>query len=172
MSETRHQQLLTDLQDAVRRTEFLVTQACAGRTDWRERVRAGITAVLELFEEEPHTAWLFMVHSLAPDPRLLAYRRQVQLAILAAIYARREETFGLRLAPLQAPGELFGFVAETMVEGMLAVVRARLIEHDRRPLLELTSLLVSMAVAPLLGPELARIELERPSLPCGSYAQF
>ena len=55
------------------------------REQWRERIRAGLWALLQLLDEDPATARLCIVESLAAGPRALERRAVVLRALVAAI---------------------------------------------------------------------------------------
>ena len=149
--------LLAALQDAVARASTQVLPAYeAERGAWRARIRAGLVALLELFDEQPHLARLLVVEWLAAGSRALE-RRQLLLARLAsAVDAGR----GARPGSGAAVPEL---TAEGVVGAVFSLLHARLL--GRRPgvrLIGLVNPLMAVIVLPYLGPAAARKELERP----------
>ena len=126
----------------------------AGRGRWRERIRAGLTALLEHFDHDPGLARLCVVETLKGDHRVLARRRRAIDALIAAVDQGRLEAKGFEPPPL---------AAESTVGGAIAVIHARLLDGDPRPLRSLANPLMSMIVHPYLGPAMARGELERPA---------
>jgi AcrR family transcriptional regulator len=125
---------------------------------WRERIRAGLVALLSVLESDPALARLVVVESLAAGPKAIERRARVAGRLVAAVdEGRGEGKGGSVLAPLTAEG---------VVGGVLAVLHERL-EESRRGraepprVAELTNPLMSMIVLPYLGPAAARKELER-----------
>ena len=133
-----------------------VVPAFAGPGRWRERVRAGLTALLECFDHDPGLARLCVVETLKGDPRVLGLRRQALAALIAALEEGRLEAKGAEPPAL---------AAESTVGGALAVIHTRLLDGDPRPLMSLVNPLMSTIVHPYLGPAAARRELERPVAP-------
>jgi ATP/maltotriose-dependent transcriptional regulator MalT len=120
--------------------------------DWVDRVRGGLCALLELFDEQPSLARMCVVQSLAGSARVLARRGQVvdQLAWVV------DE--GRAAARRQPPA----LTAQGVVTGALGVIHARLLQADGGRLAELLNQLMSFIVMPYLGRASARIELHRP----------
>ena len=133
-----------------------VLPAFAGQGRWRERIRAGLTVLLECFDHDPGLARLCVVETLKGDPRVLAQRRQAIAALIAAVDQGRLE------AKSTEPPAL---AAESTVGGALAVIHTRLLDDDPRPLASLLNPLMSMIVHPYLGPSAARRELDLPVAP-------
>ncbi len=124
---------------------------------WRECIRAALTVLLERFDLEPTVAHLCLVESLKGSPPVLEYRRLVLDALSGAIdQARVDAKRGTGPATL---------TAESTVGGVLAVLHARVLVPDPRPLIGLLNPLMSMIVHPYLGAAAARRELEMPVPP-------
>jgi AcrR family transcriptional regulator/DNA-binding HxlR family transcriptional regulator len=121
---------------------------------WLERVRAGVLALLEFFDEQPALAALLVVHSAEAGPVLRSRRSEV-LARLAWL-----------LDDERAPARRYPppLTAEAAVSGALGVISERLIERKQRPLVEMSGSLMSFIVMPFLGAGAARKELERPAV--------
>jgi AcrR family transcriptional regulator len=123
---------------------------------WREAMRAGLTALLQFFDEEPALARLCVVESLAAGPKALELRTRVVRALIDAVEdGRGEAKPGGREAP--------PLTGEGVVGAVLAVIHARLVEPRSKPLSPLTPALMSMIVAPYLGSASAEKELQRPA---------
>jgi AcrR family transcriptional regulator len=120
---------------------------------WHVRIRAGLVALLCLFDEQPKIARLLVCESLAGGPRMLARREQVLALLTSAVDGGRVQGAGTVDPP--------ALTAEGLVGGVLSVVHTRL-GSGHEPLTELTNQLMSMVVLPYLGPGAARRELERP----------
>ena len=121
---------------------------------WRERVRGGLWVILSFLDREPALARVCVVQALRGGPRVLE-RREGILAQLAGVVdeGRLQGPRAARCTPLTAEG---------LVGAAFAIVYARLLKGERRPLLSLLGELVGMIVLPYLGPAAARREQERP----------
>jgi AcrR family transcriptional regulator/DNA-binding MarR family transcriptional regulator len=146
----------------------------AGRSGWRERVRAGLTALVALVEEEPVVGSLLIVDALGGGPKILERRARALEAVRDVIDAGRAEAKrGSDAPPLTAEG---------VVGAVLSVVHARLLEEAAghganrgvngstrsrartRPLGELINPLMAMIVLPYMGQAAAARELEAPTV--------
>lgn len=145
-------------QEALEHVGRQVVQAYGAGGRWRERIRAGLTVLLELLDAEPDIARLLVVESLAGGPRALEHRQRVSEALRDAIDQGRDEA-----KPGQGPSSL---TAESVVGAVLSVIHARVSQHDQRSLLELVNPLMGVIVLPYLGPAAARKEIEH-SIPAG-----
>jgi AcrR family transcriptional regulator len=181
--------------DALARATQVATDAAATETGagtpsaWRERVRAGLTALLRLFDEEPALGSLLIVDALGAGPEVLE-RRTRALESLTAIVAEGEsstKTTARRARRGTVSVEVsFSLTAEGVVGAVLSVVHARMLARrahararatDRSarangsarsvrepaPLIGLLNPLMSVIVLPYLGQAGARRELERPA---------
>ncbi len=122
---------------------------------WRERVRAGLWAILSFFDREPALARVCVVQALRGGPRVLERREEI-LAGLAAVVDEG------RLAGLRGR-ECTPLTAEGLVGAAFAIVYARLLRGERRPLTGLLGELMGMIVLPYIGPAAARREQTRPA---------
>jgi AcrR family transcriptional regulator/DNA-binding MarR family transcriptional regulator len=150
--DDREDCLLAALEDGIGRASRRVLDTCDLEGNWVERMRTGLTALLEFFDFEPGLGRLMVVGSLEAGSRALEYRRRSLAQAIAAIDEGREESGGKRLPPLTAEG---------VVGGVLSVLHSRLAEWTRRPLVELVGPLMGMIVLPYLGPVAAGRELKR-----------
>ena len=132
-----------------------VLPAFAAERGWREGVRAGLVALLGLFDREPAIAQILIVESLTGGPRTLERRGEVVQALTELVSAGASE------ARASTAVASLPVTAEGVVGGVLSVISSRLTDGDV-PLVELTGALMSMIVLPYLGPVAARRELERP----------
>lgn len=125
---------------------------------WRERVRAGLLALLEFLDEEPGLGGLCVVDALGAGPVALERRARVVCALVDAVdQGRAEAKTGLKPSRLTAEG---------VVGGVLAVLYARLADGSPRsapqaPMIELLNPLMAMIVLPYLGPAAAGKETTR-----------
>jgi AcrR family transcriptional regulator len=122
---------------------------------WRERLRAGLWAILSLFDREPLLARMCVVQTLRGDRDVLERRAEV-LALLAGVVdeGRAEGPRGRDLVPLTAEG---------LVGAAHSIVYGRLLKDDPQPLTGLFGDLMGMIVLPYLGPDAARREQARPA---------
>jgi AcrR family transcriptional regulator len=146
---------LAAFDDAVARIAAVVVPAYRQPSKWRERMRAGLCAVLEVLDYEPGMGRLVIVETLGSGPEALERRRRVLAQVITAVDEGRREARRSDGPPL--------LTAEALVGAVLSVIHARMLADDRRPLLELTGPLMSMIVLPYLGPAAARRELARPA---------
>ncbi len=145
--------LLAALQEGLRRASEHVIPAYRHGGRWSEKVRAGLSALLEFLDTEPVMGRLLIVGSLAAGPRAVESRRGVLACVIAAIDEGRTESKTAK-RPLR-------LTAEGVVGGVLSILHARLSAEDPGELLELTGPLMSMIVMPYLGTAAANRELER-----------
>jgi len=149
--EDRSDCLLAAIEEAVALAGERVVAACETHERWVDRVRAGLFALLQFFDQEPQLARLCVVQSAAAGPATLARRREL-LDQLARMIDQ-----GRSVARRQPPP----LTAEGMVGGALGVIHSRLLEPDPGALIELLNPLMGFLVLPYLGGGAARIELAR-----------
>ena len=129
-------------------------ESVAGGGRWTDRVRAGLEAMLVLFDEQPQLARLCVVETLTGGPAVLTRRREILDALAAVVdEGRGEARAGSGPPPLTAEGT---------VGGALAVIHARLLDAGTGPLTQLIPSLTGMVVFPYLGSAASQRELERP----------
>lgn len=151
--EDREDCFLAALQEATDRATQRALAAAAGQELWREQLRAGLKALLELFDEDPGLAGLCVVDALAAGEAALTQRARIVLRLVAVVdRGRREASPGLNPSRLAAEG---------VVGGVLGVLHGRLAARDSRPLSSLQSQLMAMIVLPYLGPVAAAEEASR-----------
>ncbi|MGA9877057.1 MAG: TetR/AcrR family transcriptional regulator [Solirubrobacteraceae bacterium] len=153
--------------NAVERLSRSVLPAHEHDGPWRERVRAGLTVLLDLFDEQPELARVLFVETLKAGPVVSERRRRVLEALVRAVDEGRSES---KKATEPPP-----LTAQSTVGGAVSVIHARVLVRpfptvedpgtgvdERHSLGELVNPLMSMIVHPYLGPAAARRELERP----------
>jgi AcrR family transcriptional regulator len=151
---------LATLDDAIDQVSSMVLAPWARERSWREKVRAGLTAILEILDDKPGIRSLLIVDALGAGPDALDRRANVLAQIIAAIDTGRTETkHGNELPPLTAEGT---------VGASLSIIHARVLTRDPAPLIGLLNPLMSMIVLPYLGAAAARRELARPVPPTRS----
>jgi AcrR family transcriptional regulator len=132
---------------------------------WREKIRAGLIALLRFLDEEPAIGKLLIVESHAGGQATAKRRSEVLAALISAVEDGRADGKASVAPP--------SLTAEGVVGGALSVIHARLTEktHTQRahgePLVELANPLMSMIVLPYLGSAAASRELQRP-VPAGT----
>jgi AcrR family transcriptional regulator len=149
--------LLAAFTDGVQRAQTRVSATVDRSQDWTSRIRGGLLAVLEFFDQEPAVARLLVVHSLTVGPDVLAARAKV-LEQLAELIDEGRTTAKPQPAPLTAQGA---------IGGVLSIIHTRLLATTPVRLTELLGPLMSFIVAPYRGPGAARREIAR-SLPVTS----
>lgn len=180
--DDREDCFLVAFDEAVLKLRGVVSPAYETPGRWREKIRAGLIALLEFLDHDPSTGRLVIVETLAAGPRALERRKHVLTHIITAIdHGRAETSRNEGPPPLTAEGtvgavlsvihtrlspDMGGLGTDTMGPGTSpastpASARTRL-DGDSTPLVELTSQLMSMIVLPYLGAAAARKELELP----------
>ena len=150
--DSREECLYAAFEDAVDVTVRTIADATVGITRWRERVRVGLATLLALLDCEPGMGRLLVVEALGcGSPTLEVRRRTLDRAALLIDEGRAEARTGREPPPLTAEG---------IVGAVFGVIHARMLEHDSRPLGELTGPLMALIVHPYLGPAAAQRELE------------
>lgn len=146
---------LESLEEALSSAARSVLPAYDAPARWREKIRAGVVALLSFMEDEPYVARLLFVETLAAGPRAMARRHEALSHVLAAVDQGRGR------GPVSA--ELPALTAEATVGGVVHILHDWLIDPQPRPLLEMAGELTSMLVLPYLGPAAARKELRKPA---------
>jgi AcrR family transcriptional regulator len=148
--------LLAALDQAIARATVAVLPAYeSGGSRWRERIRAGLVALLAFFDQEPAMARLCIVESLGVGPQALERRTRIVRVLIRAIDEGRAEARPGKEAP--------PLTAEAVVGAILAVIHARLVGGNCKPLSQLTPALMSTIVHPYLGQPVAEQELHKPA---------
>jgi AcrR family transcriptional regulator len=145
---------LATFDDGVARIADEVVPAYEQPGRWREKMRAALTALLELLDHEPGMGRLVIVETLGAGPNALERRSRVLAQVITAVDEGRLEAKGSDGPP--------PLTAEGVVGGVLGVLHARLLQDKPGRLVALTGLLMGMIVLPYLGPAAARKELDRP----------
>jgi len=145
---------LAAFDDAIARIAGEVLPAYEQPGRWRERMRAALTALLEVLDYEPGMGRLVIVETLGAGPNALERRSRVLAQVITAVDEGRLET-----KKSDGPPPL---TAEGVVGAVLAVLHGRLLKKNPGRLIELTGPLMGMIVLPYLGPAAARRELDRP----------
>jgi AcrR family transcriptional regulator len=145
---------LAAFDEAIARIAREVVPAYEAAGPWREKIRAGLRALLEILDYEPGMGRLVIVETLGAGPNALERRSRVLAQVITVVDEGRREAKGSDGPP--------PLTAEGIVGGVLAVLHGRLVEKNPGQLIELAGPLMGMIVLPYLGPAAARKELERP----------
>jgi AcrR family transcriptional regulator/DNA-binding MarR family transcriptional regulator len=154
--EDREDCFLATFDEVVTRASVPVLAAYRAESKWRERIRAGLLALLVFFDEEPALARFCVVEALAAGPRALERRGEIVGHLVGAVDEGRSER------PARAP-EPPPLAAEGAVGAVFAVIHARLAAGGPEPLTGLLGSLVSAIVMPFQGGSAAQKELHRPA---------
>ena len=149
---------LAAFDEALERASRRVREIYDPAAKWRVRIRAALTALLELFDDEPATGGLLVVESLLAGPAALERRSRLLAGMIAEIDAGRAEA-------RRSGGEVTALTGEGVVGAALSIVQARLSEEDTGPLRTLVNPLMAMIVLPYLGTAASGQELARPLAP-------
>jgi AcrR family transcriptional regulator len=164
----REECFLAAFEEAIDRVSAQVIEAYEREADWRARIRAGLWALLVFLDEEPATARLCVVESLAAGPRVLERRAVVLRALVRAIDEGRSAT-GRNGTSRGGTGrkavELPPLTAEGVVGAVLSVIHTRLSEPRAKPLTGLLGELMGVIVMPYMGQSAAQKELHKPAPP-------
>ncbi len=147
-------------EDALAQADERVRGACEAGCGWLERVRLGLLALLELFDEQPELAMLLIVRSAQAGPAL-GRRRSEVLAWLARLLD------GQPAATRAHPPLL---TARAVVSGVAGALEEQLCSPRPGALVELAQSLMSFIVTPFLGAAAARRELSRPAVAAPALA--
>ena len=133
-----------------------MAQAYVGEHGWVEGIRSGLAAGLELIEQEPDLARLWIVYALGAGPRVLR-SRAAAIARLAEYVDRGRLESRVRAEPPE-------ITAEGVVGALLAVLQTRLLVPNKpEPPTALRGELMGLILLPYLGSAAARRELARPA---------
>lgn len=154
---------LAVFEEHVQRASRIVAEAAStAPVVWRERVRAGLVALLGFFDDEPMIGSLLVVDALGGGPVVLERRARVLDALTKVIDQGRTDVksgSGRRVSSSPPPP----LTAEGVVGAVLSVIHARMLDDDgdRRPLVGLANPLMGMIVLPYLGRAAVARELAR-----------
>jgi AcrR family transcriptional regulator len=132
------------------RARTAAVEAYAQQGSWRQGVRAALSCLLALIDEQPVLARLCVVHSLGAGGRVRLRHGELMAELADVVDLGREA---------RAPAsELSRMTAEVIVGGVHAVVHCRLVRMDEGKLHELLGPLMSVIVLPYLGSSASRKE--------------
>jgi AcrR family transcriptional regulator len=148
----REDALVTLVQGAIQHSRATVLAASEQEAGWQRKTRAGLEALLALYQSEPDIGRLCLIHSRDPAAGMQRLRATV-LDQLAAHIAAGEKGRA-------RPGSLS---AECTVAGVLGVLEARLRNQRTPQLTALAGELASFIVMPYRGVSAANAERARAS---------
>jgi AcrR family transcriptional regulator len=154
--EDREDCFLAAFDEAVAELAGKVVPAFEREGRWREKIRAGLAALLEALDAHPNVCSLVVVDALAAG-RSVAERRQRVLDTLSGVVDQGRGEDASAVAR-----ELPGLTGEGIVGAVAGVIHARVLERDPAPLLDVLNPLMAMIVLPYQGHAAARREHERP----------
>ncbi|HEV2922946.1 MAG TPA: TetR/AcrR family transcriptional regulator [Solirubrobacteraceae bacterium] len=146
---------LAAFDQALSQARTLVTDAFRRESEWHEGIRAALTSLLILMDEERALAKLCLVQASAAGPRVVARRAAVLDELAKVVDRGRSLTYGAGEPPV--------LTAEGIVGAVFAVLHRRLLDDRPEPLTDVLGSLMSMIVLPYLGPPAASRELNRPA---------
>ncbi len=168
----REECFLAAFDEALARIASTVVPAFEGKQVWPDQIRAALTELLGLFDEDPGLGRFVIVESLAAGPRVLEHRDSLLAQLIGVVDEGRDQTAaGSGIPALSAEGVVGAVVS--ILYARLAVGPSRLvgvspISSARRgasvecgSLIALTNSLMSMIVLPYLGKTAAGRELAR-----------
>lgn len=132
-----------------------MAQAYAGEHGWVEAIRSALDTALELIEQEPDLARLWIVYALGGGRRVMR-SRATAIAALAEYVDRGRLEARVRAEPP-------AITAEGVVGALLVVLQTRLLASRPEPPSALRGELMSLILLPYLGSAAARRELTRPA---------
>jgi AcrR family transcriptional regulator len=163
-------------------TRVAVEAARNAPSAWREQIRAGLCALLSLFDDEPALGSLLVVDALGAGPEVLERRARALESLATIIEQGRSAKKNARGTSSTSTPPL---AAEGVVGAVLSVIHARMLDRrayvstpatsrgsratngasrDRvlAPLIGLLNPLMGVIVLPYLGQAAAQRELDRP----------
>jgi AcrR family transcriptional regulator len=143
---------LAALDAGIERVEAVALRAAAPEESWRGRLRAGLGAVLDLFEAEPDLGRALVVEVHAAGPEALARRAEAMKKVADFIDLARLEAGEDGSPPPIAP--------EGILAGIHAVVHSRLSTGSTGGFHRLLPEFMYFAVLPYFGAEAAGAEME------------
>lgn len=121
----------------------VVSGAAAAGSDWQERARFALQALLRYLTERPDVAHMAVIEVLAAGPAALAERDQA-VALLASLIGDE----ALAVSPAPAPSLLL----EVIAGGTLQLIYARVLTGASEQLEDLLPTIMYMLLVALYGP--------------------
>jgi AcrR family transcriptional regulator len=146
---------LATFERSVDHARELMRRAYHEQPGWRGGVRAALSSLLALMDQERGLARLCLVDALGAGPRVTHRRGQLLSELAHAIDGGRAVS-NARHAP-------HPLTAEAIAGGIAGLLHTRLLHEDPAPLTDLHGPLMSIIVLPYLGRAAASKELGAPS---------
>jgi AcrR family transcriptional regulator len=159
----RDELLVATFDDVARSAGAALQRARRSESSWLDGVRAGLTELLRLLDEDPGLARFLIAGSLAGNASLLMRRAQALSLLARALEQGAPPQSG---EALPAP-----FGGEAVVGAVVAILHARLLEQPTPSLAPLRGSLMSVIVLPYLGVAAAREEVTRSPPPPSTEAR-
>jgi AcrR family transcriptional regulator/DNA-binding MarR family transcriptional regulator len=146
---------LAVFEESVARAQALMVDAYERErgASWREKARAGLSALLGFLDGEPGMRSLLIVDALQAGPRVLRARAEILKQLGVAIQEGGSSAKSTREFP--------PLTGEGVVGAVFSVIHSHLLAERAGSLLDLLNPLMAMVVLPYLGPAAAQKELER-----------
>jgi AcrR family transcriptional regulator len=136
---------LAAFEEGLCRLSRAVELALPRATAWFERVRAGVVALLGFLDDEPSWGRLLVLEAPVTGSAALECQQRRLGVVTRLLDDQHADTFAGSL-PLSA------LTAELVAGGVFGVIRARILEGDPGPLVELAPPLMSFIAAQYGGP--------------------
>jgi AcrR family transcriptional regulator len=131
---------------------------------WVDRVRAGLCAALEFFDEQPQFSRLCFLQAPAAGEQMLVCRARLVRSLAEALDEGYASERSSRVRP--------GLLSQAAIGGVLEILHTRLLAGQAIDLAQLSGQLMAVIVLPYLGPAAARRELERGTRSVGERPAF
>jgi len=151
--------LLAAFEDALGRIAAVLVPAYEGEREWPAKVRAAVTALLAVLDDEPTMSMFVFVGALGAGPKVLACRMEALARLNIAFEHGIDEAGMLDGSKI---GQSSPLSAEGAVNAVLGILHTRMLEGSplaRRPLSELAGPLTAMIVLPYVGHAAASSEV-------------
>jgi hypothetical protein len=145
--------------EGLERLSDAVVEASGREERWLERLRAGLVALLGFLDDEPRWASPILLQAPVAGAAALSCTRRLNRVLANLLNEGR----GREIAG-EGPSPSAGLMAELVAGGVFSAIRARMLEGNDRPLVELAPSLLAFMLAPYLGQAAARVELAESSV--------
>jgi DNA-binding MarR family transcriptional regulator len=156
--------ILAAFSEGLKRLSHEVLEATYRQERWLERLRAGLVALLGFLDDEPQWASLLILRASVDGELALQCQQRLQ-DLLGALL---KEGRGKQIASAELGSPVL--TRELILGGVFSLIRARMLEGDRAPLVELAPPLTAFMVASYLGLPVAKVELSEISAAEGKGA--
>jgi AcrR family transcriptional regulator/DNA-binding MarR family transcriptional regulator len=151
--DDREDCLLAVFDEAVATAEQRVRARVDESAPWADRLRDGLRALLEFFDEEPELARVCVVHVMAGRGAVLTRRRKVLFDLVRHVDSGR--------ATRRSATELPPLTAEGVIGALFSLLHNRLLAPEQARLTSLLNQLMAIVVLPYQGAVAAQRELAR-----------